>query len=107
MVKRHMCQLCIYSFIPFGWVENGEIESGSFTLFGVVEKREDGKGVGGVFYPGPPKKSSQFGNKSRGELFLRSLIFFILSLSNEGTVNLFKLHIRLLRVDFHEVVFLK
>ena len=41
MVKRHMCQLCIYSFIPFGWVENGEIESGSFTLFGVVEKRED------------------------------------------------------------------
>lgn len=106
MVKRHLCQLCIYSFIPFGWVENGEIESGSFTLFGVVEKREDGKGVGGVFYPGPPKKSSQF--KKVGEnCFLCSLIFFILSLSNDGTVNLFKLHIRLLRVDFHEVVFLK
>ena len=53
------------------------------------------------------KNPPNLGIKVGENCFLCSLIFFILSLSNDGTVNLFKLHIRLLRVDFHEVVFLK
>ena len=31
------------------------MENGSLPIFGVVEMREDRKGVGGVFHPGPPK----------------------------------------------------
>ena len=53
------------------------------------------------------KNPPNLGIKVGENCFLCSLIFFILSLCNKGTVNLLKLQIRLFRVYFHVVVFLK